>query len=185
MMPEIPNQKSMLPLSFAVDVVGIKQQATVQEDLSDMACYKYRVRFENGIEDIFTIIEGPENTIEASEAGYEHYSRSLTTDLYELSKIVPENFLSVLPVKLQGEDVNVWLSEEEPDPGEIDSVMVSYNGNFGFQLYRASEAEEWKYREYKPTALTEEEINLAKELCLTMQATSNAFSSKTIPSGPH
>lgn len=160
----------MLPLSFAVDVVGIKQQATVLEDLSDMACYKYRVRFENGIEDIFTIIEGPENTIEALESGHEHYCSALAVDLYELSKVVPENFFSILPYKLQGEDVNVWLSEEEPDPGEKDCVMVNYNANLGFQLYRASENEKWKYREYKPTPLTEEEIELALELCATMQS---------------
>jgi hypothetical protein len=45
MIPEVPTQKYMLPLSYSVDVVGIKQQATVLEDLSDMACYKYRVIF--------------------------------------------------------------------------------------------------------------------------------------------
>lgn len=160
----------MLPLSFAVDVVGIKQQATVLEDLSDMACYKYRVRFENGVEDIFTIIEGPETTIEASESGHDHYSSALTIDLYELSKIVPENFLSVLPFRLQGEDVNVWLVEEEPDPGEKDCIMVSYNANYGFQLYRKNENEKWNYREYKPTPLIEEEIELAHELCATLES---------------
>ena len=182
MIPDVPNQMSMLPLSFAVDFVGIKQQATVLEDLSDMACYKYRVRFENGIEDIFTIIEGPENIIEASQAGHEHYSRSLTIDLYELSKIVPENFLSVFRVILHGEDVNVWLSDEEPDPGEKDSVMASYNGNFGFQLYRVNENEGWRFREYKPTPLTKEEVLLAKELCQTMEAMTTNLLAKIIPS---
>jgi hypothetical protein len=170
MIAEVPTQKSMLPLNIAVDVVGIKQQATVLEDLSDMACYKYRVRFENGIEDIFTIIEGPENTIEANESGHDHYCAALAVDLYELSKIVPENFLSVIPFKLQGEDVNVWLVEEEPDPGEKDCVMVNYNANFGFQLYRVNENEKWNYREYKPMPLTEEEIELALELRATMES---------------
>lgn len=170
MIPEVPTQKNMLPLSIAVSVVGIKQQATVLEDLSDMACYKYRVRFENGVEDIFTIIEGPETTIEASESGHDHYCSALAVDLFELSKIVPENFLSVLPYKLQGEDVNVWLVEEEPDPGEKDCVMVNYNANFGFQLYRVNENQKWKYREYKPTPFTEEEIELALELCATMES---------------
>jgi hypothetical protein len=178
MIPEVPTQKNMLPLSFAVDVVGIKQQATVLEDLSDMACYKYRVRFENGIEDIFTIIEGPENTIEANESGHDHYCSALAVDLYELSKVVPENFLSVLPYKLQAEDVNLWLVEEESDPGEKDCVMVNYNANFGFQLYRANENEKWKYREYKPSPLTEEEIELALELCASMESMSQVSSLK-------
>jgi hypothetical protein len=170
MIPEVPNQKSMLPLSFAVDVVGIKQQATVLEDLSDMACYKFRVRFENGIEDIFTIIEGPENVIEASQTGYEHYCRALMVDLYELSKIVPENFLSILPVKLHGEDVNVWLSEEDPDPGEKACVMASYGGHSGFQLYRVNDASPWAYREYKPQPLTEKERELAAQLSALMDS---------------
>jgi hypothetical protein len=178
MIPEVPTQKTMLPLSFVVSVVGIKQQATVLEDLSDMACYRYRVRFENGVEDIFTIIEGPEITIEANEKGNEHYCWALNIDLYEMSKIVPENFLSVLPFQLQGEDVNLWLVEEESDPGEKDCVMVNYNGNFGFQLYRVNENEKWNYREHKPTPLTEEEIELALELCASMESMSHLLTLK-------
>lgn len=157
----------MLPLSFAVDVAGIKQQATVLDDLSDMACYKYRVRFENGVEDIFTIVEGPENTIEAQERGHEHYCLALTVDLFELSKVVPENFLSVLPFKLEGEDVNVWLVEEEPDPGEDKCIMVNYNAIGGFQIYCVRE--QWGFREYKPTPLTKEEKEMAKALVETLK----------------
>lgn len=168
MQTPVPSQRNMLPLSFAVEVAGIRQQATVLEDCSDMACFRYRVRFDNGIGDIFTIIDGPGISIEAGESGHEHYSRSLTMDLYELSKIIPEQFLAVLPFQLQGDLINVWLSEEEPDPGEINSVMVSYGGHAGFQLYRVNENENWKYREYKPAPLTEEEKALALELAATM-----------------
>jgi hypothetical protein len=148
-------------------------QATVLEDVSLMSCYRFRVRFENGIEDIYTIIEGPENYVEATERGNEHYANALIIDLYELSKIAAEKFLSILTTNLNGEQVNVWLMEEDPDPGEKDCVMVNYNTHSGFQLYRANENEPWKYREYKPTPLTEEEKVMANGLCQTMQTMYN------------
>jgi hypothetical protein len=161
------DQNSILPLSFPVSVVGIPMTATVVKDLSDHSCYKYRVRFENGIEEVFTLIEGPETIVQASDASNEHYAQALQHDLYELSKVVPENFLFILNVKLHGEPTNLWLVEEEPDPGEDKAVMVNYNSNFGFQLYCAHE--KWGVREYKPTPLTAEEKEMAKGLLEPLQ----------------
>ncbi|MEJ0106586.1 MAG: hypothetical protein WDO19_30350 [Bacteroidota bacterium] len=44
----VAKQSSMLPLSFPVTIVVIKQQATVLKDLSDVSCYRYKVKFEDG-----------------------------------------------------------------------------------------------------------------------------------------
>jgi hypothetical protein len=119
----VPNQNLMLPLSFPVDVVGIKQQAAVLEDLSDMACYKYRVRFDDGTEDNFTLIE------------------------------------------------------EEPDPGEKDCVMVSYNRRLKFQLYLANDNDEWKVRELTHE-LNQDEKVFAAELASTMEQIRSALQLK-------
>jgi hypothetical protein len=173
----VPNQNSMLPLSFPVDVVGIKQQATVMEDLSDMACYKYRVRFEDGTEDNFTLIEGPELSIAADEKGHEHYANSLLDDLYELAKIEPGLFYYVLPVSIGDEALNVWMVEEEPDPGEKDCVMVSYNRRLQFQLYLANDNDQWKVRELSHE-LNQHEKMLAAELASTMEVIRGALQLK-------
>lgn len=165
----ISHQDTILPLHLTVTVAGVAMQATVLEDLSDAACYKYRVRFENDTEDIFTLVEGPENYTLCAIQGNNHYAQALTHELYELSKIEPEKFLSVLQMPLHEGTVNLWLSEEEPDPGEKDCVMVSYNGYSGFQLYRVKEGEPWGYRENQPVPLTKEEAALADNLCRTME----------------
>jgi hypothetical protein len=117
------------------------------EDLSDISCYKYKVKFDDGTEDIFTLVEGPELSVDANEKGHEHYANALVNDLYELSKIEPDRFYYILPVSIGGEPVNVWMVEEEPDPGEKDCVMVSYNQRLQFQLYLASDNDTWKVRE--------------------------------------
>ena len=164
----------MLPLSFPVDVVGLLQQATVLEDLSDISCYKYKVRFSDGTEDIFTIIEEPELYIKASKVGYDHYASSLLDDVYELTKIIPGLFFYVLPSSIAGEAINVWMVEEEPDPGEKDCVMVSYKRKLRFQLYLANEETGWKVRElsYK---LNPDEKKLAVELASTMELMRSAI----------
>lgn len=158
----------MLPVSFPVDVVGIKQQATVVEDLSDISCYKYKVRFEDGTEDIFTLIEGPELSIATEEKGHEHYANALINDLYELTTIEPGLFYYILPAVIGGESVNVWMVEEEPDPGEKDCVMVSYNRQLQFQLYLANDNDVWKVREHT-RELSPDEKKFATELASTME----------------
>lgn len=173
----VPNQNSMLPLSFRVDVVGVKLQATVVEDLSDISCYKYRVRFDDGTEDIFILIEGPALSIEADEKGHEHYANSLLNDLYELTKIEPGLFYYILPMNIGGEQVNVWMVEEEPDPGEKDCVMVSYNRQLQFQLYLANDNDVWKVRELTHE-LNPDEKKLAAELVSTMELIQGALQLK-------
>jgi hypothetical protein len=158
----------MLPISFPVTIVVIKQQATVLKDLSDVSCYRYKVKFEDGTQDIFTLVEeGPELFVKAYNSGHEHYANALVNDLYELSKVEAGQFCYILPVSLGGEDVNVWMVEEEPDPDEKDCVMVSYNRGLRFQLYLGAENDGWKVRELA-YELSPEEKKLAAELADAM-----------------
>lgn len=161
------NQRDILPISFPVNVVGIRQQATVLADVSDMASFRYRVRFEDGFEDIFTIIEGPEISIEGKKNGFEYYASALLSDLYILTNIEPVIFFYTLPMMLEGESINVWLMQEEPTLGDEECVMVSYNQRLQFELYLADGS--WKYRELK-RPLTTAEKKLAIELTDTMES---------------
>jgi hypothetical protein len=180
-----PNQRSMLPLSFPVDVVGIKQQATVIEDVSDIEAFKYKVRFDDGFEDVFTIIEGGQVYIQSSQPGYDYYSDALVHDLYQLQGIEPGVFFYVLPISLKGEPVNAWLKEEEPFPGDKKSIIVSYYQRLGFELYVPTDEDRWHYRELT-RRLTGEEKEIARALVSAMNTMQSVLqpSSLQLPEYP-
>ena len=169
MIPPYENsQHSILPLTISVNVVGVPMQAAIVEDLSDHGNNRYKVRFENGIEDIFTLIEGPENYLECNDPSNNHYCIALVGDIVALSKVDPEKFLSVLSTKIGDEFVNLWFLEEDADPGESDSVIVHYDQFNAFQLYRETSKSPWKLREFTSRPLSDRELEVAQGLASMM-----------------
>ena len=164
----------MYPVRFPVVVAGTIQEATVTEDMSDIEHYRYRVHFTDGTEGIFTLLEGPELMILSD---HPVYSSALADDLYELSKIDAHDnrFFFVFPTVLNNAPVNLWLMEEEPDPGESDCVMVSYYRLLQFQLYRSIGDPQWKVREIT-TPLPMAEKKIARELAQAMDVVQGVVS---------
>ena len=168
------NQHTILPISFPVDLVGITKEATVIEDLSDIESFKYKVRFEDGTEDVFTIIEGPEILIEPGDPGHEHYANALLKDLYILSSIEPGVFFYMLPMQLATDLVNVWLVEMEPRISEKECISISYNQKIQFELFLTNDEKGWRYRGMNGP-LTIAEKRLANDLTATMETIRNAI----------
>jgi hypothetical protein len=167
-------QQEILPVYLQIEVAGTLQTVTILEDLGDVEAYKYKIRFENGQEDVFTLVEGPELYVRASGPGYEDHERALVDDLYNLTLIEPGMFFYVLAMNVEGEEKNVWLIESEPEPGERECLNIRYDGKFQFELYYADEDEGWSFRGINGR-ITLPQQALAEELTKVMESIRKAL----------
>ena len=166
----LPNQQELFPLTFPVCVAGVNQNATVLEDASDDIAFKYKVRLDDGFEDIFTIVETTSFAVSASKPGNQRYEDALMIDLCTLRTIDPDEFYYLLPASLDGKKVNVWLLHEQLEPDALQLATVIYNNETRMLLKLKHPNEYWEVVQCgKP--LNPAELKLADDIIEVMAST--------------
>jgi hypothetical protein len=131
------------PIDFFVRVDGVSMVASVIETIDNSIFQEYRLKFSDGFQDDFTIPdeEGllPEGTNEASKK----YAKAIRIDMAIIPRIEPGRFYHVFQELIDGIQTNVWVIEQDPDPGE-ECYAVYYNEFYRFELYRSLGDKTWE-----------------------------------------
>lgn len=161
------SQQEILPLSFEVSVAGARQRCTVLEDRGFQDEFdSYLVRFQDGTIATFTVLSHED--CRADQPGLQAYADALVTDLFTLPIIEPGEFFHILSYKLQGEETNFWLIEQEPDQGELESYHVRYNLRSRIEIFMDG-SDEYQWRSLGLPALSQEEEAIAEDLTTTLR----------------
>lgn len=150
---------------FPTIVNGKNLTATVLSEEGEGRDFLYRVRFDDGYEDVFFV--------KGEEAGGHNgttsqpYADAIKYDVGHFIGLNTDNFWYVFQDEIEGEIVNVWIFEEEEEDEEDEGVIhSSYNvlikKQYRFHILNMGDSWLLGHRENKP--LTETDNRLAEKI---------------------
>jgi hypothetical protein len=149
--------------SFPVIVAGKSLRATVLAEEGEGREFLYRVRFDDGYEDVFFV--------DQDEVGghlgvsSQPYAEAIKFDVGHYIGLNTDKFLYVFQDEIEGEMVNVWIFEEEAEDEE-EVIHTSYNvivrNQYRFHLLQVGDG--WMLSVREGTVLSESDKKLAEKI---------------------
>jgi hypothetical protein len=164
--------------SFPVIVAGKSLRATVLAEEGEGRDFLYRVRFEDGYEDVF-FVDGDKVGGQLGTTS-QPYADAIKYDVGHFIGLNADKFWYVFQDEFDGEIVNVWIfEEEEEDEDEVirDSFNVFIKKKYRFHLLNMGDS--WLLGNREENSLSETDQLLAEkigELLMTLPEVPVTFS---------
>lgn len=119
-------------VNFYCHVKGQDLTAQVIGILDHPLYFIYRIKFSNGFEDDFSILDN--GFIEGTKAESKTYAVALKDDMHSLYGFEPDKEIYTMRWMIDGKHINIWV-KESGEEGEK-RYVVYYNGHYRFELKR-------------------------------------------------
>lgn len=129
------------PVSFACAVNRKKLQANITGTIHHPLYYSFLVKFSDGYEDDFTILE--DGFIVGEKKESDPYAIAIKEDLHGFAGYVIGNEIYVMRWIVDGNYKNIWVKESIEEDGER-IFKVYFKGDYKFEMKR--EKDKWYSR---------------------------------------
>lgn len=126
--------------NFTVVVAGKVQRAYILAEEGEDRDFHYRVRFEDGYEDVFHEVQGELLGLRGAESAA--YAEAIKYDVHHYIGLNTDAFWYVFREQVGDEVVNVWIFEEEEEDEEENlstSWNVHYKKEYRFHLMKVGD----------------------------------------------
>jgi len=121
------------PVIFYCNVNGRDITAQLTAIIDNPLYFTYRVLFNDGFEDDFSVLEN--GFIEGTKDGAKGYAFAIKDDLHALHGFDPDKEIYTMRWLISGKHTNIWIKESETEGEKIYNVF--FNGDYRFEMKRS------------------------------------------------
>ncbi len=153
--------------NFTVSVAGKEERAYVLAEEGEDRDFHYRVKFSDGYEDVFHLVE--DKLVGLQGTSSDAYANAIKYDVHHYIGLNTDAFWYVFREQVGDEMVNVWIFEEEDEDEDRNlstSWNVHYKKEYRFHLMKVGDTWMVSNRDGKNIPAVDRELSKKVEFVL-------------------